>query len=553
MNLKTVIAGAAGLAVVLGGAFVAASMFLAVSTDEALDLVPKDAILYANVFVEPSKSQQMAMEDLFKRLPETANDFEEAKDALVELLDPELEKVGLSYSEDLEPALGDQVALFLLPPASGEPPEQGAALFAIEDRDAAQRTLDKLVEHQGADLEERSYEGVEYRLGDDPVTGVDESEGATPIAVGFVGDFLVYGSEEGFKASVDASKGDSLAESEPFTRTTDKLEDDKIALMYLDVPALVDAGLSGAAADPDQVAAETLEQLEALEESGAVAPVSFALFAKPEGAVLEIASVIPKDGDYAGLYEIFSADEEVLSTLPGDSWLAIGVPDLGQTVGTIIDLTEKTTPELEEGQVAEEFEGETGLDLEEDVLSWMGDLGIYFEGTSLPLGVFGGVVLESSDPAKTQAVVGRIEQFITAQEGAVVSRLERGDLSGFSVQNPGMPAPLSFLGGDRMIVAYGPDAAEDAAEPGSTLADNEVFKRALAALGGEFTASFYMDLSALPKLTESFFAFSGAPGADIYEDQVKPWFEVADFAVAGSRVEDGVGIQRFVLGAKARE
>ena len=93
---------------------------------------------------------------------------------------------------------------------------------------------------------------------------------------------------------------------------------------------------------------------------------------------------------------------------------------------------------------------ETGLDLEEDVLSWMGDAGLFVRGTNMQE-VGGGLVVESSDPAKTSTLLETAQRMLV-EGGLQPQPASEGDLEGFSMQAPGMPAPVYFLGGDRLVI-----------------------------------------------------------------------------------------------------
>jgi hypothetical protein len=56
-----------------------------------------------------------------------------------------------------------------------------------------------------------------------------------------VGDFLVTGTENGFRAAVDASKAESLARSGDFKAELDWAPDDRLGFVYADPRAILDA------------------------------------------------------------------------------------------------------------------------------------------------------------------------------------------------------------------------------------------------------------------------------------------------------------------------
>src|SRR5687768_15182353 len=102
---KALIIGIIAVLVVGGIAFAAMRVLDQSSEDAAVSLVPEDAYLYANLFIKPSGDQKRALDDLLGNFPKIES-TEQAIDRITGLLDDELEQVGLSYAEDVEPWLG---------------------------------------------------------------------------------------------------------------------------------------------------------------------------------------------------------------------------------------------------------------------------------------------------------------------------------------------------------------------------------------------------------------------------------------------------------------
>ena len=121
---------------------------------------------------------------------------------LVDLLDAELRPLEINFEDDIEPWLGDQIGFFLMPQQPGDQ-ASAAALVATTDEDAAAETLEKIfaAQEESTEFEEREYEGVEYQA----AVGPDVVE--PPGAYGFVENFLVVGTEDALKASVERPKG----------------------------------------------------------------------------------------------------------------------------------------------------------------------------------------------------------------------------------------------------------------------------------------------------------------------------------------------------------
>ncbi|MDQ4065242.1 MAG: DUF3352 domain-containing protein, partial [Actinomycetota bacterium] len=207
MNNKVLTALVAG-AVVVAGATVTAIRYFGGSpaVDAAVEIVPKDAWLYTNLFVDPSDDQKRALDELLRHFPE----IESTNDALNELADfldrALLAEAGLEFERDIEPWLGDQMAFFLA--GEQEPEADGALLLATTDVDATRDAVRTAVER--ADTvggpQEASYDGTDYEI-------IEQTSGPA-VALGSVGDFFVVGSEQGFKDVVDVAGGEpSLGDS----------------------------------------------------------------------------------------------------------------------------------------------------------------------------------------------------------------------------------------------------------------------------------------------------------------------------------------------------
>ena len=224
-------------AIVLAGAAVYAfeRVWNAAPDDVAVALTPEDAAAFGSLYVNPSNDQKRAIDSILKKFPQTES-FDDTKNMLVELLDTELQPLGINFEDDIEPWLGDQIGFFVMPGQTGDQPS-AAALIATTDEDAAAETVEKIFASQedAPELEERTYEGVDYQVDASP-DAVDP-----PGSYGFVENFLVVGTEDALKASVDASEGDSLEDSEDYQAAVEPFYEDRLALVYVDGQAVLDA------------------------------------------------------------------------------------------------------------------------------------------------------------------------------------------------------------------------------------------------------------------------------------------------------------------------
>lgn len=526
MKTKTVALIVGVVVLIAAGAF-AYLRFMGPAEDKAISLVPKNSILYANLFIRPSNDQKMALDDLLQKFPGIES-TDDALEKLTDLLDEELGKEGLSYEEDIEPWLGDQVGGFMMPGGSFELPNFG--VFVESKNDEALRDFIHRVQQEedpNAELVEREYKGIPYEL-------VEDEPGAPSFA--FIEGFLVGGTEEAVKASIDASEGGSLQDSDKFLDATDSLRDDRLGLLYADSNAL----FSLIDQDP-QMTPEDRVLLENL-DFGDLPPWAGVAYVTPDSIGFENSGGSPTQGPFAG-FSSFTGPGLLLS-MPDESWAAFGIPDFGDLLTETLEVF-SDVPGFDRDQIDSAFRSETGLDLEDDVLSWMGDAGLFVHGTNLQE-VGGGLVIESTDAAKTEALLDTAEQVLAGQ-GLQPRPASEGDLEGFSMQGPGMPAPLYLLGGDRLVITYGQSATQQVVAPEQALADADAFARASDALGSGFDAGLFVDVDAAQAFAESVMSFSGV-NEPTYEDDVKPYLDPFGYIVAGSREEGDDLVRRFVIG-----
>ncbi|HSD81192.1 MAG TPA: DUF3352 domain-containing protein, partial [Solirubrobacteraceae bacterium] len=163
------------------------------------------------------------------------------------------------------------------------------------------------------------------------------------------------------------------------------------------------------------------------------------------------------------------------------------------------------------GQVEDQVRRATGLDLRRDLLSWMGSGAVFVRGDG-PGTLAGGLVVESSDPAKTAAAVRRLGPLVRASGDARVVKLRApGVTAGWTVRSSGGPEVLIAAAGDRFVVAVGRRALTAALGSGGRLGETPAFRDAAGRLGDGYAASFWLDLPAVARLVEGF--GSGKPDA----------------------------------------
>jgi hypothetical protein len=521
------------MVLVAGGAAIGAMTLLRSATDDAVEHVPADAVFYANVFLDPSAEQKMAIESLLKKFPD-AGTPEKAGDQIAKWFDEAFGDAGLKFGEDVEPWLGKQIAVYFGNiTADGETPD-GAALIATEDEDATKEAIAKSLKAGDVAPEDKTYKDVEYQTFAPP--GTPAEDGEELVAAGVTDGFLVVGTEAGFKSVVDAPEGESLAESDLYKDSVAKLTKDRVALFFYNLESVGEALESAPGMTPG--AEETQKLLDLTKGQSAAG----AVYARETGMVLETSQPIAQGNDFAGTLQKLS-DVDLVPELSSDVWGAIAVGSLGDYLEVAIDSFSSAMAETsggEAGAVEQQFQAMTGLNLKEDLLSWIGDTAFFVQGAD-PVSVGGGVLIESESPAKSTAALKALSKTLGAQ-GIPVKR--HGD--GYLIAIPGGQPIKVVTEGDKVVIAYGEQAAAGAIAADARLAEGETFTRASEALGRGYSVSVYFDLSA----AIGFFENIAPTLPPTYENDVKPNLDPLDYVIAG-QIKDGERVlTRLVIGVE---
>ena len=70
-----------------------------------------------------------------------------------------------------------------------------------------------------------------------------------------------------------------------------------------------------------------------------------------------------------------------MEQLPGDSWVGVAQTDFGKLIDYYVDAVAGMVGGRD--AIAQQLKAATGLDLQKDVIDWMGDFGIFARGNSV--------------------------------------------------------------------------------------------------------------------------------------------------------------------------
>jgi hypothetical protein len=471
-------------------------------------LVPADASMYAEVVVRPDGSQrEEALEAAGKVL---RTDDPEAE--IRRLLQRPFAQVEFDYDRDVEPWLGERMGLWAN--LSDEDTPFGVMLLAATDTDRARSALEDSMRRNDERFTERTHRGSEYLLDDDG------------FASGIVGDFVVFGPEAAFKRTVDAAEGDSLAEAERYSDAVGRLEDERLAHFWLDSAALFEQGL---AADPELRAQG--EQLSAILPFDELPPVAGSFTADGDGLRLEARA---RSGERRGFGSVLGGGSSPLvQELPGDSWLALGSADVGESLRETIDGLGGAFGGI---AIRRELQQETGLDLDRDLLDWIGHVGLFVRGTTLET-LDGGMVIQPTDEDRAADAFGRI---VGAIQVAAKVRARPVDVAGadqaFEIAEPGSPQPVVLARGSGLVaITIGRPAAEAALGSDDRLGDTNLYSEAEDLVGMEPSALLSMD-----RVIEI-----AAANPDPDFEEARPYLEAFSVIALGVTVDGDEGIARL--------
>jgi hypothetical protein len=468
-------------------------------------LVPAAVPLYFEATIRPEGEQR---EELLAAAGKIMRTDDPAR-KIRELVDESFEDENLSWERDFAPWVGERAGAWATDLSGDESKVVG--IIAVRDEEAAAKALPTLQD----DGDRKNYKGNEYI--------VDESG----TAAGLVEGFMVVGEPQGFEAVVDTQDGDKLAETERYDEVVGELDDDRLGHYFLDTRAILDAAIN---ADP--ASAAELDQVKAFLPIDKLGPMAGSLSADGEGVhIHQVLTDVP-EGPLRRLATLFAGGEsELLPELPGDAWAVMALPEAGEGARELVNSFGGL---IGGAALNEQVKRATGLDLEADVYSWLGDVGVFVRGTTQQeLG--GALVLESTDDDRAASAFGKFAGLIGQQSGVAPEPLKvDGAEQAVAIAAPDAPEQLVLARGEgRMVLAYTAGAAADALAGDSKLGDAEAFGAAEESLGDDMAPNFVLSIPAVIELVDAF------GQADAEFEEARPYLEAFDTVVTGGSADDG--------------
>jgi len=488
------------------------------SSSDPATLAPPKSPLFVEVTLQPEGELKANVEALAKSIA--------GIDDLGGLIVSEIESSAgsegeeLDYASEIQPWLGDKGGISFREYDGEDFLGYGVAVQTT-DPTATQDFVDKRSEASDEAPEEGAYDGVDYKIQAD--------DGTT---IGVVGDFLVVAEDtQTFKAMVDASSGESLADEDAYASTVAAAPSGSFADVFVDVGGLIDQ--SGGAIDPE---AKQFFDSAGIDPAEATAVAS--LIPGSDRIEIDFSSDLSDENPPTG------DASKLLGSLPGNSVAALAAADFGARFGEAIDQIDANgiPGEVPPGEFKSGLK-EAGIDVEKIAAS-IGDLGVFAVGGS-ERSLAGAAVLTTEGAKEATNTVSNIGLLLRAIGTPGITAIS-GKASGFSIRSTDLgPKPLVVAAqGERIAIAYGLPAAMQAlaTDSGDTLADNATYKEAVSALGSTPISAFADGPMAL-KLASALVP----PGEDDFRE-AKPYLAKIDFLAIGSGTSGELTTAKLIAG-----
>lgn len=349
--------GAAGLLV--GGGIAAYWLLiqpqrLAENLPVGVNIIPQNALLAVSVSTQPAKWQQLREFGT----PQTQAALD---NYLVELRDRFLSANGYNYQQDIQPWVGNEVTLAVVPPQANPSTPTGTqqaivAVLPIAKPDIAQQIFAQPKSLPQGRWNERTYKGVEIK----ETQGTAQKYSLAVLDRRFL---VVSDNPQATERAIDTFKrGNSLTKLAGYGESLSKIADsDRFAQVYVNVPAAATVVNNNPARSLSPQALAKLQQ-----NQGLAATINL----EPQGVNFKSISWLKPKSNRA--YVVQNNAGKMQSRLPAETLMMLSGGNLQQlwqdyVKGVNANPLAPFPPEnLRSG-----VKNLTGLDLDEDLLSWM--------------------------------------------------------------------------------------------------------------------------------------------------------------------------------------
>jgi hypothetical protein len=302
-------------------------------------MVPASVDVYGMASLDPSVSQKLNLLSTIHRFPDTSSDQK-----IAQKLDEALKDSGLSYSGDIQPWLGSQLA-FVVKIPSGNATAPFAVLAVSKDDNKAKAFLASArsgsfsarakkstgVAQPSYSWSDKSYDGITIAVGA-PKTG------NMSAAYAIVDHVVVIANSEALIHEIidtDHGRAARLIDASQYKATLSQLPSDRLAIVYAN-------GSSIMAHLKDQLKSPALTGLDALKlaEADAFQGAALVISARPDGVVADMTVRLDASKLSAPTREAMlrpGQPDKVISWIPGSTDGFFAFANLNKTIQSLLD------------------------------------------------------------------------------------------------------------------------------------------------------------------------------------------------------------------------
>lgn len=481
----------------------------------------------------------------FNRIKEIYESIPEVKRALDDLKSKLKEEAEIDFEEDVKPWLGKEAALIIPDAFSLTNDSSPPFIIAVasKNKKKTEAFMEKLRQgeerRRGSTFEEKTYKDVKV---------IVEKNTSSPLVYALVKDFLILSDDENLVCqTIDRIKDknkQSLPNNEDYKEVMNKLPKSRSGALYLDFQDVAKA------ITDDDPQFQQLSHLKAYKGMGV--SLSFV----DEGVRIDYALAYDQERMPAGSQDTAKNPpglKKANEIVPHDAIAYLGFTNFKKNMEDFLSEA-KSQPAFDDfNEELYDFERESGISLESDILSWMkgevafgvfSDKSGFFGERDVPLGVL--ALFAAGDPQAAGSKMRKITG-VLAREGL---RVNDGTLNGQEIHYLLHPYTGDFIGGysirdgylvigsSRQMLEKGMGADKE------VLASNAAFKKATANLPLPQDNLIYLDVEKGVKLvSDTLFEFDRDAYSEFNRD-VYPFIKPVKSISLASKSKDN-----FMTGA----
>ncbi|MBV9388737.1 MAG: DUF3352 domain-containing protein [Chroococcidiopsidaceae cyanobacterium CP_BM_ER_R8_30] len=460
------------------------------------NIIPQDALVTVSISTDPAKWEHLR--EFGTKATQAELDRE-----LTQLREQFLTNNGYDYQEDVQPWVGQEVTLAVLPqpaPTPGTvPPPPGTsqqsvmAVLPIADPVRAKQLLEDPKPLKQSQWTKRTYKGVQ----------IEQSQGASDYSATVLdGRFLVVtNNPKAVEQAIDTDKsGTSIATTPGFTAALEQIQASQpFAQLYLNIPAAVRfmAANSGQSIFP-----QTLTQLQ--ENQGLATTVTL----KQEGIELQSISWLQPNSSQKHLVENNAGG--MPSRFPADTLMMLSGGDLQQLWQDYFLSSSNSKAPIAPANLQAGVNSLTGLDLDRDFLSWMkGPFSLSLIPSAPKANVPNnfalalGLMVQTNDRAQAEKTFQKLDQLMSSryQFNVQPAKINGQPVVKWVAPYGTLTATHGWLDGNVAFLTVGAPIAEQIVpNPGTnTLASSALFQKTVPPQPNPNNGQVFIDMDRLLK------------------------------------------------------